>query len=165
MTSLAEMSLFHSRVEGTLSEVIWLARAHSAGITVWQNFRDMSLPFSSLNSLEKVCFVLKRSLWGQPQTSLRELLLQSFLAPVWTSATWNCGFSPSPPSPTHGPLVPSELLSSQSYSDGSSVLTALGALSSLSHALGSSSHFALKILHYLTTGRKARNEATSLSLF
>lgn len=40
--SLQEMSLFHSRVEGTLSEVIWLARAHSAGITVWQNFRDMS---------------------------------------------------------------------------------------------------------------------------
>lgn len=60
--SLQEMSLFHTRVERTLSEVIWLARAHSAGITVWQDFRVMSLPFGSLNSLEKVCFVLKHSL-------------------------------------------------------------------------------------------------------
>lgn len=93
-----EKSVFHSRVEGTSTEVKWLAQGHSADTTVWQNFRDIR---ASLELFGETRSALFYSIPSEVSHRLPyvDSPLQQFLPPVWAPATWNRGFSSDFPNP------------------------------------------------------------------
>lgn len=131
---------------------------------VWQNSRDMRaflwVPWALWRT--QVCFVLKRPLWGQPQTSLCGPPSMPSCLQSETQLPEIVGSFFVPPSPntwafgSQWTTVFTEVLWHQLSADSS------GRSFCLEHPSGPLLRFTLKVLHCGTTQWQAQNEARPL---